>query len=968
MELQESDNTKRTKVSKACDYCKKRKFKCNGIPPCELCLKKGIECSFSIIDRRTIRRKNKKRTVKPKPIEVVGESSSSSSPINKNSNSTIQQSKTLTNINSKFVHKIVKDDNHIDKNTLTILKQKSKLPIRFQPLTIFPLHKVDENENSNISTKTPTPTAETNNELINDTSNQDNMTETSNTITTTRKSILEEEIEKPNVLYDAGGNLRYVGESSPLSFLFECRNIFNKFIGKSSFTSEKDSLEIFDNQEEVLEIVQVALPNRDCMKKILELYHIHINQVCYILDLKYFEKEIIEPIYDNYGDCSISQIALINLVIAVGLLYAERSQDPILKDLESSQMKSSAYFEYGIFLTKKYMSVGKLWITEAFAIASCYYQSKSQRNTGWIMIGTAIRNAQALGLHRKYINESFKNKAYVRHRRKLFKSLYIMDRITSVLLGRPLIIDDYDWDDYDSSDIYELDENGNKINNIYLEAMEQTCKVAKIISKIIRGFYLDGIINPYKAEKLAIELRLFSLNLPENLQIDKVIDYDDKVIDGSKDNKIPLLLIHLSQLYAITLLSRPFFMYVIFFQKKFKLKKKIKTRQEISICNFCKATVKASSLTIQLLYSYINYTRDVLQRVESQGLTHACFMASLIIGLSILYLENYESGIYEGVDSSIQMKLINKSKDVFQFYSSTNPMSSRFLVIINQMQKALMNKYKIDINGEKIKKQSKQPHNVSKSLSQEMKQSQSQQEEQEQQRQRPNEKQQQQQQQQQQQEQERQHQQPSEQQQGSQQHQYLQQQLKPDPSPLFTDQLMPTQTPQGHSFNKDYDEFIDNFGTLLPMATMKQNLTNDNNVMKYFPPTNQNSNGSNNRNVNIGNNIESNFNNGGNFGYNSSIIQQQQQQQSQQGQGQAQPYQQQQPRLPQQTQPQLPPPQQQSQQQQQQQQYNPLKYQEYPQNFQQMYRDNSISSSTSEVLDEFMYNIGLNEVLYDAKV
>ncbi|KAI5949881.1 hypothetical protein KGF54_005358 [Candida jiufengensis] len=742
----ETDITKRRKVSKACDYCKKRKFKCSGIAPCELCAKKGIECSFSIIDRRTIRRKNKKRTVKPK-VETIKEPVKTTSTLN----------------NSKFVHKIVKDENQIDKNTLKILKQKTKLPIRFQPLTVFPLHKVDDDQGDSNEPEVVVPPE-------------------------TRKNLLGDEFEKPKVLYDAGGNLRYVGESSPLSFLFECRNIFSKVIGKSHFTSEIDSLDVFDNQEEVLEVVQVALPNRECISRILELFILHINQACYLFDVDYFEKQIVEPIYNNYGECSISQIALINLVIGVGLLYAESSQDIVLKGLESSQMKSYAYFEYGIYLTKKYMSVGKLWITEAFALASCYYQAKSQRNTSWIMIGIAIRNAQALGLHRKYINESFKDKAYIRHRRKLFKNLYVMDRISSVLLGRPLIIDDYDWDDFESSDIYDVDENGKPIENIYLEALEQTCKVAKIISKIIQGFYIDGIINPYKAEKLAIELKLFSLNLPEKLQIDKVIDNDDKIIHDSKDNKIPLLLIHLSQLYAITLLSRPFFMYLIFFQKKFKLKRKAKSRQEISICNFCKATVKASSLTIQLLDSYANYTKDRPQKVESHGLTHACFMAALIIGLSILYLESFESGIYDDFDTSMQMKLINISKRIFEFYSPMNPMSFRFKIIIEQMQNALMQKFKLNINGEKINE--------------------------------------------------------------------------------IKHQTPPIQ----FNFNKDYDEFIDNFGTLLPMATMKQNMTNENG-MKFYQ------------------------NNSNNLTY---------------------------------PQPQPPP--------------------------------------SNEVLEEFMYNVGLNEVLYDAKV
>ena len=68
------------------------------------------------------------------------------------------------------------------------------------------------------------------------------------------------------------------------------------------------------------------------------------------------------------------------------------------------------------------MTKGELWITEAFALAFCYYTSKQQRNSAWLMLGMAIRNAQALGLHRKFINESFRDHNYRTHRRRLFKS------------------------------------------------------------------------------------------------------------------------------------------------------------------------------------------------------------------------------------------------------------------------------------------------------------------------------------------------------------------------------------------------------------------------------------------------------------------------------------------------------------------------------------------------------------------
>lgn len=118
----DADLEKRTKVSRACDYCKKRKFKCSGVSPCELCTKKNIQCEFSIIDRRTIRRKNKKRTIQNKPI-------------------------TNTVIGSHKISKNDDDNDQIDKQTLKLLTKKSKVPEQLQPLLTFPLHKLDNKLN-----------------------------------------------------------------------------------------------------------------------------------------------------------------------------------------------------------------------------------------------------------------------------------------------------------------------------------------------------------------------------------------------------------------------------------------------------------------------------------------------------------------------------------------------------------------------------------------------------------------------------------------------------------------------------------------------------------------------------------------------------------------------------------------------------------------------------------------------------
>ncbi|CAI5759133.1 unnamed protein product [Candida verbasci] len=626
------DEKQRTKVSKACDYCKKRKFKCSGVAPCDLCFKKNITCSFDIVDKRTIRRKNKKRT---------------------------PPTTTTTNVKKRSLPK------EIQYRFADIKTLKDDIPQEYQTITSFPLNETHEEQPESLSSSDKLP---------------------------------------PRMLYDSKGNLRYVGESSPLSFLFDCRNIFHEYIGISEFTSQTSTtLETIDEPDEDHEVVQVALPSRNLLSQILRLFSINVNQAIYLFDMKEFKKTIVDPIYTNYSECKTKQIVLINLVISIGILYAESINDPMLIELQQgmNQIHSHSYFEYGMYLTKKNLTKSKLWITEACALAYVYYQFKSQRNSAWLILGYAIRNAEAIGIHRKFLNDSYKDVEYVKHRRRLFRSLYLMDRISSIILGRPLIIDEKNWDDFDSSDIYDKDANGNIIYDPKYTTVIESCKLCRIGSNIIRSFYLDGSNSAFKAEQLAIEIKIWSLNLPKEIQIDKIVDNSKDIVKGEDytNIKVSLIMIHTLHLYFTILLFRPFFIHLVF-KKQINIKSPT-SNYEVAILNFYKSSIKSSILLIQLLeYYYHTFIKDQHNRVEGSGFMYACLSATLVIGLSVLY---NESNNFESEFKTIsQMNYINSAKNIFKRHSIENPMAEKFFKVVEQMQFALMNKFELDENGNKL--------------------------------------------------------------------------------------------------------------------------------------------------------------------------------------------------------------------------------------------------------------------------
>ena len=595
---------RRTKVSRACDYCKRRKFKCSGVPPCNLCSKKQIDCIFSIVDRRTT-----KGTKIQKPTEYI--------------------------------------------------------PKNLQPLLSFP---VDDDHQTEVSTNSFT----NGHEHSPEDQEQDEQSEPYHHHQQQQQQQQQEEEEHHyqqqqhpqqliqggppgnpergknlRLLFDKDGRLRYVGESSPLSLSFEARKIFLSIRGESEFTNDPETVNIIDGGSHIKNGKVLQLPTKEDAMTLVNIFDTNINQTWYIYNRLWLLGKLNEA-YKDPLRVSSERMAAFHFIFALGLLFAEELNLPIA---ELMGVKSEEFFKSGFELIKNILDDGRVWMTETNLLMYFYYQSTSKRSLSWMLLGNAIRNAQALGLHRKAVNESFSSHDYVIHRRKLWKTLYTCDRISSILLGRPLTINDYDWDDIPQGSTCH-DEN---------------TKIAKILGNIVQNFYQNGTVNILQAEKIAIELKKWSINLPSEIQIDKILD------------NYSILFLHILQLYGIMLLGRLFFMYLLF-------KRNQDIKQEKVLKNFCGATTKAAVLTIQVIHIYIQHNQ---KRVELYVTVNCCLKAALIIGLTILHRQtnpDYEQDEFS-IDSLLQQLYIARS--ILYFYSSTSPIADRFHSIVSRLVHAV---------------------------------------------------------------------------------------------------------------------------------------------------------------------------------------------------------------------------------------------------------------------------------------
>lgn len=418
------------------------------------------------------------------------------------------------------------------------------------------------------------------------------------------------------LLINSTGGLRYFGESSPLSLLHECRAIFKEVNGESVFTVDPKKGLVLDEPYLVKRRFPVPLPTKELCGILMRCFETNINDTFYVFDMEYFNENVLQPALKNPLSLDKTKLCLLYLVLANGAYFAELSDDLNSEELES--VGSSSFLDSGTIIMRDLVYDGRLWLVEANFLRYFYYQSSCRRSSSWINLGLAIRIAQALGIHRRHINERFNDPSYVNHRRRLFRSLYICDRISSINLGRPLAINDYDCDDF-------------KVTPSIIDSLEQfrsRCQieishVAQINGKILENIYKDGMINIKRARALAIELKLWSLNLPPELDMSNIQKYSYDSSDGYL-----LVLVHLSQLYGIMLLTKPFMMHVLLS----KLQGDTQIGENNLMHNFCKASIRTALTTIRLIHCYMDHRTN---RLEVFTTTNCCLFAALIVGLTL---------------------------------------------------------------------------------------------------------------------------------------------------------------------------------------------------------------------------------------------------------------------------------------------------------------------------------------------
>ncbi|CAK7262501.1 hypothetical protein SEPCBS57363_000090 [Sporothrix epigloea] len=493
MSRQKVPDDKRQRTAQACDYCKRRKQKCNGAKPCSTCLKKAVSCTYSPgvvvgpgtgsggfgastsrrhssndaldeayssasppkrrhIETSTSMSPDMQRLHEQQRINYHSHSNSAGSNFNsthRNAASSSPQSQPKAEVDPKSRFKLGPMAPVVPPSAAprTWSSRKKAMSIELEPTflqTAVPLQAPGSSHNF---TPTTLDSARLSTGVI-----AEPRTRASSVSGPDEEAVM---FHTSRMLQDQKGRLLYVGDSATLSFLHLFRTMVEKITGESSFTNDPSRGNIYENAVSLPPSIPLPcmLPNRTTADVLIESYFVNTNSLILIFDRREFEAEVLccyaDPLRaDNRILC------LLNLVMAIGLILST-PEPGTLEYAIVRPLRDQAYDQAEIFFRSAKCLANPLdnieesdfWSVQALSLITVYMLAASRRNAAYTYHGMAVRSAIAVGLHRSEAMVKLPQDE-IELRCNIWKSLYVLDRFIAAALGRPTAISDNDCTDH----------------------------------------------------------------------------------------------------------------------------------------------------------------------------------------------------------------------------------------------------------------------------------------------------------------------------------------------------------------------------------------------------------------------------------------------------------------------------------------------------------------------------------------
>ncbi|KAG5755618.1 hypothetical protein H9Q72_002917 [Fusarium xylarioides] len=360
---------------------------------------------------------------------------------------------------------------------------------------------------------------------------------------------------------------RYLGEVSDVHFF----NLVKGFLQtKDSSNPEQD----FDSYEQDGEVsttnnesnVHTLLPALAETKELVEVYFSTIHIAYPFIPQSPFMANLAREgeIPNNATDLAITYV-----ICAIGSYYTSfPGRDAV------SQTRHECYFQRAMALaaaTSGHHSIQQVTLL----LVQCFYLlAVSKTDSCWATLGQAVRIAQSIGLHVEPPNHKSRSATELERRRRIWYSIYVLDRLVSLQLGRPPAIHDEDCsvalpcrradDEIDwASDTMEPPEEGPSEGDYFIAVID----FSRIVGCVLRDIYGPGHSRPtpemiLSTQNLDRRLVEWKLGLPRKLRFDLGHSFDQNNTFRRQRNMLAIKFHHLR-----ALLHRPYLCYPLLRQR-----------------------------------------------------------------------------------------------------------------------------------------------------------------------------------------------------------------------------------------------------------------------------------------------------------------------------------------------------------------------------------------------------------------
>ncbi|CAG8528580.1 13543_t:CDS:2 [Acaulospora morrowiae] len=354
---------------------------------------------------------------------------------------------------------------------------------------------------------------------------------------------------------DENNQVRYHGRSSGLYLLRKSDRYKNGIlsISNANWRHPGEMIASTQNFDLLKRSELMELPSQEISDHLLEIYFTHIHPILPVLYRPRF--------FDQLKDKEHLPHLLLNSIYSFAARFSNKPE--LRKYPDDPESAGDIFFDRAKALLDNDYDNARVTTIQALVVLSMREYGAARVTRGWLYAGMASRMAQDLGMHRNserwhLIKQTHEERE---EQKRVFWACFVIDRIPSAHLGRPLAIDEKDVDvDHVTSSPISTSSGSPAPTNASPHAVSHSIsrfnsliKLCEITGKIIQNIYAIRNNLPTTGETvlpiLNSSLEVWFKSLPPHLQYDPSSD---------QSSDTTTLCLHIIYYSTLILLHRPY--------------------------------------------------------------------------------------------------------------------------------------------------------------------------------------------------------------------------------------------------------------------------------------------------------------------------------------------------------------------------------------------------------------------------